>query len=140
MGCYNSTVIAAPVESVWAAIRDFHDLTWATGVVNSTEKVGATAGTTPGARRVLNALFHETLLTVDEANHTFTYSIDDGPGPVAKDAVKGYVGEVRLLPVTDGDRTFIEWSSRWESGSGEVSEFCNPIYRALLNALKKHFA
>ena len=25
MGCYNSTVVSAPVNEVWALLRNFHD-------------------------------------------------------------------------------------------------------------------
>ena len=33
MGCYNSCIVEGPVDRVWALLRNFHDLTWATGVV-----------------------------------------------------------------------------------------------------------
>ena len=52
----------------------------------------------------------------------------------------GYVGTVRVSPVTDTSATFVEWSSGWESSKGGAEEFCNPIYKALLDSLKAHFA
>ena len=94
----------------------------------------------PGAKRVLNGVFHETLKTVDDADRTLTYSIDDGPDAVSKDNVTGYIGTVRVVPVTDTNGSFVEWSSSWEDSKGGVEDFCNPIYKALLDSLKAHFA
>jgi hypothetical protein len=104
-------------------------------VVATCEVVGDTAGDKPGAKRVLNGVFRETLLSIDPGGHTLTYSIDDGPEAVSKDNVSGYIGEVRLSPVTADGRTFVEWSSRWEKSGGGVAEFCAPIYQALLSDL-----
>ena len=137
--CYNSVVVNAPCKTVWETIRNFHDMSWATGVVTKTDVVGDLKGNQIGAQRILNGVFHETLLSMDEKEHTFSYSIDDGPGPVAKDAVKNYVGSVRVLPITENNTTFIEWESTYDSPDNQaVGELCNPIYQALLIALKKH--
>lgn len=140
MGCYNSCVVNAPVEKVWAALRDFHNLSWAAGVVQSVDRLGSAPGTQTGARRVLNGVFHETLLGLDDEQRTLKYSIDDGPDAVSKDRVTGYIGVVRAFPLTDGNATFVEWSSSWQDSKGGVKEFCDPIYKALLASLQGHFA
>lgn len=139
--CYNTVAVKASGDEVWKTVRDFHDTSWAEGVVTSCEAVGDVAGDQVGAKRILNEVFHETLLTLDDRARTFTYSIDDGPGPVAKDAVKNYVGKVRVSS-SDGDGTTrIEWESTYESADDSaVGDFCNPIYQALLSALAKKFA
>ncbi len=139
--CYNSAVIDAPSDEVWQTIRDFHALEWASGVITDIEVVGERGGGEIGAQRVLNGAFHETLQSLDDEARTFTYSIDDGPGPVASDAVSNYVGRVRVFPITDSNRTFIEWESTYESDNdAAVGELCNPIYGALLQRLQEHFA
>ena len=115
-------------------------MSWALNVITSLEKVGDTGATQVGAKRVLNGIFHETLKTLDDAEGALTYSIDDGPAAVSKDNVTGYIGKIRVLPVTDTNKTFVEWSSNWEKSQGGVEEFCNPIYKALLDELKAHFA
>jgi hypothetical protein len=139
--CYNSTVVNANSETVWNTLRDFHQLDWAAGVVTNVEKVGAAAGTDVGAGRILNDAFHETLLSLDDEGKTLSYSIDDGPGPVARDAVENYVGKIQVSPVTDSEQTFVEWTSSYDSpDAAAVGDLCNPIYRALLDALKTHFA
>ena len=140
MGCYNTCVVNAPVDQVWSALRSFHDLSWAPQVITSLEKVGEVGADQSGAKRVLNGVFRETLKTLDDANRTLTYSIDDGPAAVSKENVTGYIGKVRVLPVTDANASFVEWSSSWEDSKGGVEDFCNPIYKALLDSLKTHFA
>ncbi|MDX1757811.1 MAG: SRPBCC family protein [Marinobacter sp.] len=137
--CYNTIDIDAPVDVVWNRLRNFHDMSWAEGVITDVKAVGDKGGLDIGAKRILNDAFHETLVTMDPAHYTFSYSIDDGPGPVAKDAVERYIGTVKLSPSGEGTR--VEWSSEFTSAADdEVAEFCNPIYSALLDALKKSFA
>ena len=140
MGCYNSTVVPASVNEVWALFQNFHDMSWAEGVITKTEPVGNAAGHEIGAKRILNDAFHETLRVLDDESRTVEYSIDDGPDAVSKENVQGYIGKVRVLPVTDDGAAFVEWSSSWTSGGEGTAEFCSPIYRALLDALKNHLS
>lgn len=139
MSCYNSIIVDAPVEKVWEAFANFHDMSKFSNVAQSCEAVGGTPGNQAGAKRILNGVFHETMLTIDPDAHKLTYSIDDGPDAVSKENVTGYIGEVKLSPVTADGRTFVEWSSRWETGGDGVAEFCNPIYQALLTDLASKF-
>ena len=139
MSCSNSSVINSPIEKLWPRLRDFHDMSWCPNVITKLEKVGAIPGTQIGAKRVLNDAFHETLLALDDVDHVIRYSIDDGPAAVSKANVQGYIGEVRVYPVTDIDASLVHWTSRWDNSTGNVAEFCDPIYRALLSDLKKTF-
>ena len=136
---YQTTVINAPAHKVWDKIKNFHDMSWASGVVEKCEAVGDLKGNQIGARRVLNDAFQETLVEFSELDKSFKYSIDDGPAPVSKNDVKDYIGAVRLVPVTDNDTCLIEWSSSWESSTDDACSFCHNIYVALLDALKKSF-
>ncbi len=137
--CYNTLIVNAPIDKVWKTVRDFHDLSWAKGVAEKVEVVGEQKGDQIGAKRVLNDAFHETLLELSDLTHTVQYRIDDGPGPLSQDSVKNYIGTLRLYPVTSDNATFAEWSSRYDSPDDAAGgEFCNPIYVALLGALKAH--
>ena len=133
MGCYNSKIINAPIAKVWAAIRDFHNLSWAKGVIETLDVLGDKKGDQIGARRKLNGVFVETLVGLDEVEHVIKYTIDEGPGPLA--SCTGYVGQVRAFSLTDGDKTFVEWTSSWQDSQGGVKEFCDPVYQALLGAM-----
>jgi hypothetical protein len=140
MGCYNSTIVNASADKVWETIKNFHDASWSANVVTKLDIVGDKKGNEPGAKRVLNDAFQETLISVNEADKSFTYSIDDGPAAVASDNVNGYVGRVKVFPNTADGNAFVTWSSEWESSvGGGVAEFCDPIYHALLADLKAHF-
>ncbi len=134
--CYNSIVVNAAPERVWNTIRDFHDMSWANGPIESCEVVGDRKGDRVGARRLLNGVIKEQLLGINDHDFTFKYTITEGPSPISSGEVDGYTGEVRLLPITTDGGTFVEWTSNWSGGSGAVNEFCDPIYQALLGALK----
>jgi hypothetical protein len=136
---YQTTVIEAPVGEVWALLRNFHDMSWASGVIEHCEAVGDKPGDQVGAQRVLNGVFHETLQELNDTDHVARYSIDDGPAPVSKNDVKDYTGVIRAFPVTDIDGTFVEWSSSWEAQGDEAEAFCHNIYVALLKELKNTF-
>lgn len=138
--CYNSVVIDAPIDDVWTLLRNFHDLSWAPDVVTKVEATGGRKADQIGARRILNDAFHETLLSLDDRGRTLSYSIDDGPGPVSKESIRNYVGRVSARPITERSKTFVEWESTYDSPDDEsVGELCNPIYQALLRALRAHF-
>ncbi len=139
--CYNSVVVDAPCDAVWHTLRNFHDLSWATGVITRVDIVGDLKSDQVGAKRILNGLFHETLLSLNDQDRSFTYRIDDGPGPVAKDAVSNYIGTAKVSPITENNTTFVEWQSTYDSpDDASVEALCNPIYQALLQALKAHFS
>ena len=40
MACFNSIVINAPIDEVWAKMKDFHDFSWAPNVITKCEAVG----------------------------------------------------------------------------------------------------
>lgn len=140
MGCYNTCVVPAPVDQVWNSLRDFHNFTWAGSVIEKVTIVGKCASDQIGAKRILNDAFHETLLALDDQSRDLKYSIDNGPGPLSQDKVRGYIGHIRVFPITDRNHTFVEWSSSWQDSQGGVREFCDPIYHALLAALIQHFS
>lgn len=138
--CFHTTTVKAPIDQVWSALANFHDLGWAAGVIESLEPIGDKGQSEVGARRKLNGAISETLRSLDAANHHLTYSIDEGPGPLSPDNVTNYIGAIQLLPITTGEGTFVQWTSEYETkDDGAVGEFCNPIYDALLGKLRESF-
>ena len=141
--CYQKIEIASPIEQVWQILNNFHDLSWAPEVVTSVTKVGDKKADELGAQRILNNVFYDTLIALNPKEFTFSYSIDDGPGPISKTAVTNYVGVVKLtkLNISSGAGTLVEWGSSFDSADeNHVADFCNPIYGALLASLKKHLS
>ncbi|MEM6356370.1 MAG: SRPBCC family protein, partial [Pseudomonadota bacterium] len=59
----------------------------------------------------------EQLLTLSDLEQTFSYCLLDTPVPLFN-----YVAHVRLFPVTDGDATFWEWESRFDTPKGREGE------------------
>lgn len=139
--CLNSKVVEAPIDQVWAVLRDFHDLSWAPNVFTEVQKIGDKGPAELGAQRKLNGAILETLVEIDDIERSLRHEIDDGPAPLDADSVTSYQGYVRAFPVTDTDRTFVLWTSQYETrDDGAVHQFCDPIYQAVLNDLARHFA
>ena len=109
-----STVIDAPIEVVWRALRDFNGHNeWHPIVAESIIEDGR-AGDEVGAVRRFRlqdgAELRELLLKHSDDERSFTYCILDSPIPL-----RGYVATVTLRPVTDGNRTFWDWRSRFDA-------------------------
>lgn len=134
-----SIVINAPVAEVWNRFSNFHDLSWAPNVITGVDMIGTVDGNSGGAKRILNGVFHETLIEMNNDEYNLKYSIDDGPSPVSKDEVDNYVGVVKLSPAEEGSGTLVEWTSSWESKGDDAVEFCHGIYVALLGELERSF-
>jgi len=128
-------IINASIEKVWQTIRNFHDVSWAPKVATSVVRQGDIPGTVVGAKRIINDVFYETLSHFNEAQHTFSYQIDKGPGPLKADLIENYIGTVTLS--ADGENTLVDWSASFSAEDEQaVANFCNPMYRALLTAMK----
>jgi uncharacterized protein YndB with AHSA1/START domain len=136
-----STILDAPVERVWAVLRDFngHDR-WHPAVSDSTVERGRTSDTVGCVRRFHlkdGSELREQLLTLSDMEMTFTYCLLDTPVPLFN-----YVAHVRLLPVTDGDRTFWHWESSFYTRKGEEAEMARmvgeQIYQAGFEAIRRH--
>lgn len=114
---YHSTVLDRPVEEVWSLVRDFNNYpAYIDGVTESVieddkraDEVGAVRRFNYGGRYIRQRLVdhsdQQRLLTY-AGIEPFAYpgaSRADAPSPI------GYEGTIHLLPIVDGDRTFIEW-------------------------------
>lgn len=137
-----STIVDAPVEDVWRFLRDFnaHER-WHPAVAASRIEAGRTADEVACVRAFRlqdGAALREQLLSLSDRDHSFTYCILDAPLPLMD-----YVATVRLKPVTDGNRTFWEWSSSFSAPAGRAEELARlvgeDIYEAGFAAVKRHF-
>jgi uncharacterized protein YndB with AHSA1/START domain len=109
-----SSVINAPVETVWKTIRDFNDLPgWHPALVTSkleddgpSDRVGCVRSMELAGN---GGTIRERLLTLSDSEHTVTYAILSAPMPLTN-----YTATLRLIPVTDGDRSFAEWTAEFD--------------------------
>ena len=136
-----STILAAPVERVWAVLRDFngHDR-WHPAIRTSAIERGLPADRIGCVRRFRledGSELREQLLTLSDVEQAFSYCLLDTPIPLFN-----YVAHVRLAPVTDGDRTFWEWEGRFDTPNGRERELADMvgqnIYAAGFDAIRQH--
>lgn len=97
MRWFNSIVINLPATDICDSIKNFYNLSWRKNVVNKVAIIGNKKGGELGDKRILNDAFHETLFSINDTAMTFTYNIDDGPGPTSKENIEGYIGEVTVF-------------------------------------------
>jgi hypothetical protein len=138
-----STVIEAPVETVWGVLRDFngHDR-WHPAVAESHIERGLTSDRVGCVRRFRlqdGSELRERLLTLSDADMAFTYCLLETPIPLLN-----YVAHVRLAPVTDTDHTFWHWESRFDTPAGREAELAGMvgrnIYEGGFAAIREHLA
>ncbi len=136
-----STVLPAPVDSVWDILRDFngHDR-WHPAVSEShvERRRGADeVGCIRNFRLEDGSELREQLLTLSDLEQSFSYCLLDTPVPLFN-----YVAHVRLAPVTDGDMTFWEWESRFDTPQGQEESLAElvgeQIYQAGFDAIRAH--
>ncbi|MCE3247775.1 MAG: hypothetical protein K0R41_1600 [Geminicoccaceae bacterium] len=138
-----SSVINAPIDQVWRRIRDYNGLPgWHPGVAKS-EIEGREPANQPGCVRVLTlgngAVIRERLLEMSDLGHHYSYAILDSPLPVAN-----YRATLRLRPISDGDRTFAEWSATFDPDPPEKrveaeKMIGDGVFQGGFDALKEHF-
>jgi hypothetical protein len=136
-----STVIDAPIEAVWDVLRDFngHDR-WHPAIKDSQIERGYPVDKVGCVRRFHLAdgsELREQLLTLSDLETCFSYCLLDTPVPLFN-----YVAHVRLIPVTDTDRTFWLWESRFDTRAGEADVMSRmvgeDIYEAGFAAIRNH--
>jgi len=134
-----STIVDAPVETVWDVLRDFngHDR-WHPIVRDSHIEKGQASDRIGCVRRFHlqdGSELREQLLTLSDADMAFSYCLLDTPVPLLN-----YVAHVRLSPVTDGDRTFWVWESRFDTPAGREQELrvmvAENVYQSGIDAIR----
>jgi NADPH2:quinone reductase len=136
-----STIIDAPIERVWAVLRDFnsHDR-WHPAVEASRIEGGERSDQVGCVRNFTlkdGNHIREQLLTLSEREHKSTYCIVEATVPLQR-----YVASVTLKPVTDGQRTFWHWESTFDTPPGRERELhdmvAQGVYEAGFEALRRH--
>ena len=136
-----STVLDVPVEIAWSEIRDFngHER-WHPAIASSRIERGEAVdrvGCVRAFRLKDGGELRERLLTLSDLEMAYSYCLLETPIPLLN-----YVSHVRLSPVTDGDRTFWEWESRFDTPRGREAELAElvggGIYEAGFEAMRTH--
>jgi NADPH:quinone reductase-like Zn-dependent oxidoreductase len=121
-----SAVIDAPIERVWAVLRDFNSHTAWHPVVAESEIEGGERSDQVGCVRRFSLRdgnrIREQLLALSDRDHVSTYCILDATVPLRR-----YVATVQLRRVTDGDRTFWHWQSTFDAPRGRERELADMV-------------
>jgi hypothetical protein len=106
-----------PADAVWSLIRDFGNYGWA-GVPAETVIEKGRAGDAVGCvRRVQTGerLIRQQLLAHSDLERSYTYSLCE-PAPFP---VHGYQATIRVTPVVDGQRAFVEWWATFDCAESD---------------------
>lgn len=130
---YASTIIDAPVEAVWETVRDFNGMpSWNPAVLASEIEDGLDADVVGCVRRFTlqgGVLVRERLLSLDDCNYRFAYNFETPAFPVTD-----YLAEMELIPVTNGDRTFVQWSAQFDEAPGDAGKYVQIVSRDVFAA------
>jgi hypothetical protein len=139
---YVSSVINAPAAKVWERVRDFNGLPrWHPAIRESRIENGEPSDKVGCVRdfHLQNGdRLREKLLGLSDYDMFCTYSILESPMPL-----QNYIATLRLTPITDGDRTFAEWSAEFdaapEAADDLVSGIGGNVFQGGFESLKRHF-
>jgi hypothetical protein len=139
---YASSVIGASATRVWARVRDFNGLpNWHPAIAESRIENGEPADKVGCIRNFSlrnGDRLREQMLGLSDYDMFCTYSILDSPMPLTN-----YVATLRLTPITDHDRTFIEWSADFDCAPDKEAELVSSIggnvFQGGFDALKRAF-
>ena len=139
---YTSSVIDASADTVWSRIRDFNGMPqWHPGIADSRIENGD-ASDRVGCIRHFHTrdggMIRERLLALSDYDYACTYSILESPM-----GVDNYISTLKLTPITDGARTFAEWSAEFDCAPERETELVNNIgtgvFQGGFDALKRAF-
>jgi hypothetical protein len=137
---YVSSVIDASADTVWSRIRDFNGLpSWHPAIADSrieNQQPADRVGCVRHFHTRDGGMIRERLSDYD---FSCTYEILESPM-----GVDNYVATLKLTPVTDGNRTFAEWSAEFDCAPGREGELTasigDGVFQGGFDALRRHFS
>ena len=139
---YRSTVLDSPADRVWRDLRDFNGLAnWHPAIAMSRIEKGHPADKVGCVRNFQlkdGARIREQLLSLSDYDYTCIYSILESPMDLSD-----YIATLRLLPVTEGNRCFVEWQAEFdcppEKEAALVETVGDGVFQTGFDALKKRY-
>lgn len=139
---YVSSVITAPIAEVWARVRNFNGLPGWHPRIRDSRIESAEPADKVGCIREIHLQngdrLREQLLGLSDYDLFCSYSILEGPMPLTD-----YVATLRVTPVTDGNRTYIEWAADFncepDAETDLVTSLEQNVFQPGFDALKRHF-
>jgi hypothetical protein len=137
---YYSTVFVQSADTVWSIVRDFNAYpVWVDGAGTSEIENGKSGETVGAVRRVLynGRTIRQRLLGQSDVERSQTYAFaEEGALPV-----DDYRATIRVTPVVDGDRAFVEWWATFDCNASERDErvtFFRAAFAGWLESLRRN--
>jgi hypothetical protein len=129
---YVSAVMDIPIAEAWSVLRDFNALPLYNDKLFSKSTIeGGKPSDQIGCVRDFytheGGRIREELLTLSDRDYTCCYKILEASLPV-----QNYVAEMRLLPITEGNKTYGDWWAEYdvaEKDSASVFEAVTNTFR-----------
>jgi hypothetical protein len=138
---FRSAVIDGPIEAVWQTVRPFDALPAWHPLCPDTHIEGGESPVMVGSIRNIKQTdgghFRERLLSLSDLEHSQTYMLLDPPL-----SVTSMTTTLRLYPITDGERTYLSWSSEVVVGEQDEASFIKLLHDSFMigiNNLQKMF-
>ena len=122
-----SAVIDAPIEKVWATVRDFNGMPdWHPRFSRSHIEDDLPSDAIGCVRNFDivddGGTIRERLLMLSDKEHSFEYCILDSPLPV-----EGYVAKLTLTPITVGNKTLGVWVAEFKMTDDTEAEVVDAV-------------
>ena len=137
---YYSTVFEQSADEVWRVIRDFNNYpVWVDGAGESEIEEGRAGDAVGAVRNVLydGRRLRQRLLALSDVERAQTYAFaEEAAAPVAN-----YCATLRVTPIVDGDRAFVEWWATFDCEPASVDgrcEFFREAFAGWLGSLRNH--
>ncbi len=125
-----SCIVDAPVDAVWRLLRDFNGhVDWHPAIASSQIEAGEPpdhVGAVRAFRLKSGGYLREQLIALSDRDCSLTYCLLEAPL-----RLEGYVATMRLRCVTDGERTFLQWQSRFDAPLEQATELTRLVSEAI---------
>ncbi len=118
---YVSAVMDIPIAEAWGVLRDFNALPVYHPFFAKSEIEGGRPSDQIGCVRDFytheGGRIREELLTLSDRDYTCCYRILEASLPV-----QNYVAEMRLIPITEGNKTFGDWWAEYDVADKDAAQ------------------
>lgn len=123
---YYSTVFEQQAQDVWEIVRDFNSYpVWVGGAGESRIEDGRSGDSVGAIRNVLyqGRRIRQRLLAQSDVERSQTYEFCEAPTL----PVTGFQATLRITPVIDGNRAFVEWWASFDCEPGRRDELATTL-------------
>jgi Polyketide cyclase / dehydrase and lipid transport len=137
---YYSTVFAQSADDIWNTIRDFNNYSvWVDGAGESQIEDGKSGDTVGAVRNVLyrGQRIRQRLVALSDAERAQVYEFC-GAAPMP---VEHYRATLKVTPIADGGRGFVEWWATFDCAPERHDEwtvFFRNAFAGWLASLRRH--